>query len=47
MKAYNLKNNKVLTSEIQNKYLRISYATSIKKLKVAMKRIKTFCESLG
>ena len=28
-------------------YFRISYATSMKKLKVAMKRIKTFCESLG
>ena len=28
-------------------YFRISYATSMKKLKVAMKRIKLFCESLG
>ena len=28
-------------------YFRISYATSIKKLKIAMKRIKIFCESLG
>ncbi len=28
-------------------YFRISYATSMKKLKIAMKRIKLFCESLG
>ena len=28
-------------------YFRISYATSIKKLKVAMERIKSFCESLS
>ena len=28
-------------------YFRISYATSMQKLKVAMKRIKLFCESLG
>ncbi len=28
-------------------YFRISYATSMKKLKIAMKRIKIFCESLG
>ena len=28
-------------------YFRISYATSIKKLKVAMARIKSFCESLN
>ena len=28
-------------------YFRISYATSIKKLKIAMHRIKLFCESLG
>ena len=28
-------------------YFRISYATSMEKLKVAMKRIKSFCENLG
>jgi len=28
-------------------YFRISYATSMKKLKIAMDRIKRFCESLG
>ncbi len=28
-------------------YFRISYATSMKKLKIAMERIKLFCESLG
>ena len=28
-------------------HFRISYATSMKNLKVAMKRIKSFCESLG
>ena len=28
-------------------YFRISYATSMKKLKIAMDRIKSFCESLG
>ena len=28
-------------------YFRISYATSMQKLKVAMARIKLFCESLG
>ena len=28
-------------------YFRISYATSMKKLKIAMQRIKLFCESLG
>ena len=28
-------------------YFRISYATSMKKLKIAMARIKLFCESLG
>ena len=27
-------------------YFRISYATSMEKLKVAMERIKSFCESL-
>ena len=28
-------------------YFRISYATSMEKLKVAMDRIKSFCESLS
>ena len=28
-------------------YFRISYATSMEKLKVAMERIKSFCESLN
>ena len=28
-------------------YFRISYATSMQKLKVAMARIKLFCDSLG
>ena len=28
-------------------YFRISYATSMKKLKIAMKRIKTFCDELN
>ena len=28
-------------------YFRISYATSMKKLKIAMERIKSFCESLS
>ena len=28
-------------------YFRISYATSIEKLKIAMARIKSFCESLS
>ena len=28
-------------------YFRISYATSMEKLKVAMDRIKTFCENLN
>ena len=28
-------------------YFRISYATSMEKLKVAMERIKSFCESLS
>ena len=28
-------------------YFRISYATSMKKLKIAMERIKLFCERLG
>ena len=28
-------------------YFRISYATSMEKLEVAMKRIKNFCESLS
>ena len=27
-------------------YFRISYATSMEKLKIAMERIKSFCESL-
>jgi len=30
-----------------NGYFRISYATSIEKLKIAMERIKSFCENLG
>ena len=28
-------------------YFRISYATSMEKLKIAMERIKSFCESLS
>ena len=28
-------------------HFRISYATSMQKLKVAMERIKSFCETLG
>ena len=28
-------------------YFRISYATSMQKLKIAMSRIKSFCESLN
>ena len=28
-------------------YFRVSYATSMEKLKVAMERIKSFCESLS
>ena len=28
-------------------YFRISYATSMDKLKIAMERIKSFCESLS
>ena len=28
-------------------YFRISYATSMEKLKIAMERIKLFCESLS
>ncbi len=28
-------------------YFRISYATSMEKLKIAMERIKTFCENLS
>ena len=28
-------------------YFRISYATSMQKLKIAMARIKLFCENLG
>ena len=30
-----------------NGYFRISYATSMEKLRVAMQRIKSFCESLS
>jgi len=30
-----------------NGYFRISYATSMEKLKIAMDRIKSFCESLN